>query len=95
MRRLFALTILVCLAAVNVTWGTGPNVVLNGDFEAGYADFTTDYTYVPPPLNPFSLFPEGYCTVDSDPHNGHQNFWSFGDHTSGTAYLSQEPTRSI
>jgi len=60
-----------------------PNLIVNGDFESGNTDFTTDYIYVPPPLNEHSLRPEGVYSVDTDPHNGHTKFWSFGDHTTG------------
>jgi len=87
-RKLVVQASLVCLATVTISWGTGPNLVLNGDFEAGDTDFTTDYTYVPPPYNPLtSLWPEGVYTVDTDPQHGHANFWSFGDHTTGSGNM--------
>ena len=88
MKKVLAPTTVLCLAVATVTWGTGPNLILNGDFEGGNAYFTTDYEYVPPPYDPFaSLWPEGTYTVDDDPHDSHDNFWSFGDHTTGSGEM--------
>ena len=50
-------------------------LVVNGDFTAGNTGFYTDYTYVPPPGTPTSLYPEGYYAVDVNAHDYHNLFW--------------------
>ena len=81
--RSTAITAIIASMVLSVSVLAQPNLILNGDFESDNTGFTTDYTYVPPPLNDHSLWPEGVYSVDTDPHNGHANFWSFGDHTTG------------
>lgn len=49
-------------------------LVVNGDFTAGNTGFYTDYTYVPPPGTPASLYPEGYYAVDVNAHDYHNLF---------------------
>ena len=49
--------------------------MVNGDFTAGNTGFYTDYTYVPPPGTPTSLYPEGYYAVDVNAHDYHNLFW--------------------
>lgn len=58
------------------------NLIVNGDFEAGNIGFSTGYGYSPTDTT-------GQCsyTVDSDPHNTHGEFASYGDHTSGVGKM--------
>jgi len=56
--------------------------VVNGDFEAGNTGFTSGYGYLAP-AGQFTLYPEGFYTVDTNPNNVHNLWSSFGDHTSG------------
>jgi gliding motility-associated-like protein len=73
---LYTLTIEAVLAA---------NSVLNGDFESGNVDFSSSYTYVAPAPN--VLYPEGLYTITTNPHNVHDGFASFGDHTTGNGNM--------
>lgn len=50
------------------------NMVTNGDFSAGNAGFTSGYNYIAP-AGPFSLYPEGAYTVDTNAANVH-NQWA-------------------
>lgn len=61
------------------------NSVLNGDFEQGNVDFSSAYTYAAPVPN--ALYPEGLYTVTTNPHNVHDGFASYGDHTTGTGNM--------
>jgi len=58
------------------------NLVFNGDFEAGNTSFKTGYLY-----SPTDIGAQGTYTVDSDPHNTHPLFASYGDHTSGVGKM--------
>lgn len=57
------------------------NLVVNGDFEAGNAGFTSQYVYAP--SSPTAGLPEGVYLVDTNAANVHPSWFSFGDHTSG------------
>lgn len=57
------------------------NLISNGNFESGNTGFTSQYTYTVP--GPGNLYPESVYTVDNNPNNSHDQFSSFGDHTSG------------
>ncbi|MHC4629316.1 MAG: hypothetical protein ACYTDV_20235 [Planctomycetota bacterium] len=85
--RSTAITAIIVSMVLSVSVLGQPNLILNGDFESGNTDFTTDYIYIPPPLDDHSLWPEGVYSIDTDPHNGHANFWSFGDHTTGSGNM--------
>jgi len=61
------------------------NSVANGDFEQGNTGFNSAYTYVPPTYN--ALYPEGLYTITTDPHNVHDGFASYGDHTTGNGNM--------
>jgi hypothetical protein len=68
---------LVCNAA------TGPNLLVNPDFEQGNQSFTSAYTYVPRPAsaatsNPNGLYPESRYTVDNDANYYHGSFTGKG-----------------
>lgn len=62
---------------VRATVRIGDNLVVNGDFENGNSDFTSEYIYVPDPVNG-----PGYYTVGPGVSNG---WWpNCGDHTTGS-----------
>ena len=58
------------------------NLVVNGDFESGNEDFTSDYSYTTS-----SLWNEGVYAVIPNPNALHTNFSGCGDHTSGTGNM--------
>ena len=60
------------------------NLVANGNFSAGNADFSSSYIYFPPPS---TILNEGDYSVDFNPHDVHTGFTSFGDHTTGTGNM--------
>jgi len=71
---------------------TGTNIVTNGNFSSGNTGFTSSYSYKTSstPCHGCccgALSIEGTYGVDTDPHNLHTNFTSFGDHTSGTGKM--------
>ena len=55
------------------------NLVLNGDFQSGRTQFTSDYEYKDPIYN--ALWPEGTYTIAASPHLVHNNFPPHDDHT--------------
>ncbi len=73
---------------VSVTITTnGPNVIVNGDFESGNANFTTDYNFPTMP-GPFGLLSnEGDYAITTGPNLVHNNYASCVDHTSGTGNM--------
>lgn len=54
------------------------NLIVNGNFESGNTDFTSDYGY-----SPGNLIPEGLYDVIDNPQNSHPGFSPCEDHTSG------------
>lgn len=58
-----------------------PNLVPNGDFEAGNTQFASDYTYAT-----FNTV-EGEYTVGTNPQAFNGNLLMIGDHTSGTGQM--------
>src|SRR6186997_955164 len=56
----------------------GPNLIVNGDFEAGNTGFTTSYIYTPA-----DIYNTGTYDVLTNPRNAHKYATSYGDHTSG------------
>ncbi|MCY7408738.1 MAG: gliding motility-associated C-terminal domain-containing protein [Chitinophagales bacterium] len=58
----------------------GPNMIVNGDFEAGNVDFTSEYGYCNTAL---CLNPEGSYSVGTDASFYHAG-WTGKDHTTGT-----------
>ena len=62
-----------------------PELVTNGDFEAGRTGFTTEYRFVnTTPWNAGSeLWDEGTYVVGRNPQTYHPYFISLGDHTTG------------
>jgi hypothetical protein len=66
------------------------NQVVNGDFSSGNTGFTSSYTAPtsPPTGNCCGLLSdEGNYAIDTNPHNTHTSFASFGDHTTGTGNM--------
>lgn len=64
----------------------GTNLVINGDFENGSTGFTSDY--IPGTGGAWGLLsnPSQYA-VSSSPNLVHNNFYSCGDHTTGTGNM--------
>jgi hypothetical protein len=76
---------------------TGTSVVTNGDFSAATTNsttrgFTSSYSYKSTSSSCSGcccgvLSNEGTYTINTDPHNIHTNFSSFGDHTTGSGNM--------
>jgi hypothetical protein len=87
-RALFAAAILILVSAlagnvpVAMAQPAGPNLIVNGDFEAGNTGFSSDYTY-----SPGNIGPQGVYDVLSDPSSAHPLATSYGDHTSGSGLM--------
>jgi hypothetical protein len=81
--------------AVVYAFAQCPNLITNGDFEAGNAGFTSQYAYVAPPLNPTSLYWEGLYAITSNPRNVHTAFASLEDHTSGNGSMMMVTNGSV
>ena len=79
-RLIFATTALVLAAS-----GAQAASLVNGNFEAGNTGFSSDYGYVAPTFN--ALYPEGIYTVGSNPNAVHDQWSSFGDHTTGSGLM--------
>ncbi len=60
------------------------NLVLNGDFEAGYTNFLTDYLQW---TGGGAQLLEGYYWIGTNPQTVHNLYASFPDHTSGTGNM--------
>ena len=63
-------------------YASAPNLVTNGDFEAGNTGFTSDYAYAPAANSD-----EGQYTVRSNPFPWNGSFISGGDHTTGSGMM--------
>ena len=75
---LVAIVFALCASAAQAA----PNLVVNGNFEAGNTGFTSAYTY-----SPGQLWPTTAYDVAANPNGDNSNFASFGDHTSGTGMM--------
>ena len=64
--------------SLNVQAAQGPNLIANGNFEAGSTGFTTDYL-----LDPSALYDPGVVGVIDNPSSYHPSWVNMGDHTSG------------
>ena len=74
----------------------GGNLIYNGDFEAGNTGFGSSYGYVAPVAG--ALNPEGLYTVTHLPHDVHNDFTTYPDHTTGTGYqmvVNGAPTAGV
>ncbi len=68
---------LVALASASA-YAQSPNLLVNGDFDAGVTGFTSAYTY-----SPGNVYAAGTYDVVSNPRDSHRLAASFPDHTSG------------
>ena len=82
MRKVTWFTVWVLLVCFETSAMGSFSLVVNGDFEAGNIGFSTGYLY-----SPTDTSGEGFYTIDSDPHNTHPLFASYGDHTSGVGKM--------
>lgn len=90
-------TVLALLLAVPAAYVNAqcPNLVPNGDFEAGNINFVSQYTYVAPPLNPTSLYGEGAYAITTNPRLVHSNYAIIEDHTSGSGTYMMVTNSSV
>ena len=82
-RFIFA-TAAVAVIALASAAQAAPNLVTNGDFEAGNTAFGSDYTFV---SGPNAATPPAVYAIDTSPHNVHNSWASFGDHTTGSGEM--------
>jgi PEP-CTERM motif-containing protein len=68
----FARVILALGLGMTAGAASANNLILNGDFSAGFSGFTTQYTPVSP--TPNALYPEGDITITDNPFSVH-NLW--------------------
>lgn len=52
----------------------GSNLVKNSDFELGYSDFTTEYTWQTTPNSGYLPGPERHITINSNPKANHSGY---------------------
>ena len=64
------------------SFASAPNLVTNGNFEAGNTGFSSDYAY-----SPAGNTDEGQYTVRSNPFPWNGQFISGGDHTTGSGQM--------
>lgn len=79
------LRLFLAAAAATVAAGSAANaaeLLTNGTFEAGNNGFYSSYTY-----KVADYWGEGVYGVDTNPHNGHGLFDSYGDHTTGAGNM--------
>lgn len=87
MRSLFR----ACVFAVSMLWLmvagspylSAQNIIVNGDFENGKSDFTTDYTY--DEYRPMDGW--GYFAIGNNPKDWNSAWSEFEDHTPGSGQL--------
>lgn len=81
-----ALLATLCVAAsvsqVRVELLGGPNLIVNGDFEAGNTGFNTDYRF-----SPGSIFDFHEYAITTNPRLVPNQATAFGDHTSGSGLM--------
>ena len=58
------------------------NLIVNGDFESGNTEFSTDYGF-----SPGGIRTDGTYHVLTDPSSAHSEAASYGDHTSGSGLM--------
>jgi gliding motility-associated-like protein len=67
---------------------SAPNLVNNGDFEAGNTGFSSDYNYVVDiPASQNEMWSEGTYAIVTNPNFVHANFSPCSDHTSGNGNM--------
>ena len=83
-----AVTALMLSLYVAPVHAVNPNLIVNGDFEAGNTGFITQYNYLNPAnTGSWTLGPEYMYTVSTNPYDYHSFWASFGDHTSGSGKM--------
>ncbi len=82
MRTRYLLLLTAALCALTRTASAAPNLVPNGDFEAGNSGFTSSYGY-----SPAGNGAEGQYTVRRNPFPWNGAFVSAADHTTGTGLM--------
>jgi hypothetical protein len=82
------------LSMVALSQSANANLIVNGDFESGFAFFGSDYGFVGQDgasggntLGSSSLQNTGSFVVTANANNWHPNFDSLGDHTSGAGQM--------
>ena len=81
---IYSVTATVGSCSATAILGVANELVVNGNFSAGYSGFTSAYGYVAPAPN--SLLPEGLYTVYNNPTYTHPQF--FGrDHTTNSGNM--------
>jgi hypothetical protein len=70
------------LALAPVAYSASPNLIVNGDFEAGNTTFGSDYGY-----SPSQNFAQGDYTVRSNPNPWNPFFVPAADHTTGSGQM--------
>lgn len=82
------------LSLVSLADAASANLIINGDFQAGYAFFGSDYTFIGQDLDPgtgsgggATLEDAGTFVVTANANNWHPNYDSDGDHTSGAGKM--------
>jgi hypothetical protein len=81
MKNVILFMFLSCFYYGSISFG-GPNLVINGDFEAGNISFNTAYQY----YNGTLLY-EGHYAIGPNPHDFHSFAASYGDHSSGNGNM--------
>lgn len=79
--KLLAYCSLPIICSLNTTKAQAVNLIINGDFEAGNVNFSTDYDFSNINSN------EQQYTITSDPQLSNNAFDSFGDHTTGNSNM--------
>jgi hypothetical protein len=82
MKKLRSFAALAFVAAPALGIAAAPNLVPNGDFEAGNNAFSSSYSY-----SPGGNGTEGQYTVRSNPYPWNGSFVSIGDHTTGAGQM--------
>ena len=77
-----AVSAVVVGALVCATPATASNLVVNGDFSAGNAGFSSGYSFSPGNCTPPAIY-----DVRTNPHDCHPLFASMGDHTTGSGNM--------
>lgn len=82
--------VVAALSMVALSEHAGANMIVNGDFNDGYAFFGSDYFFVGQDEDPvsgsggsFDLTNSGTFVVTANANTWHPNFDSLGDHTTG------------
>ena len=81
----FVLSLFLVTVALFSPGQAEASAILNGNFDAGNTGFSSDYTYVQPPVS--ENMGEAKYTVWTDPNDVHSKWASMGDHTTGAGKM--------